>query len=600
MKNKTGHKIFAAFLLLLFLAHNSLSTTNANSIQPQQGVTIDQAVLNEISTNGTSTYWIEFDNNVDLSPAYFLNWSDRGWFVYKTLKDHADKTQSQAIAYLQKTGAHYESYWLTNRILVIDSNLTTFSASLQFHDVVSITAPKEYSLHQTESNEISTEITSVGSNIAQVQAPAAWALGIDGRGLVVANIDTGVRHTHEALVGTYRGTNGDGTYTHDYNWFNPEDLNDNVPRDGQGHGTHTMGTMVGDDGGSNQIGVAPGALWIACAGCPDGKCSDYALLACGQWIVAPTDLSGESPNPDMRPNVVNNSWGDCERDYDDWYEDVINAWHAAGVYAVFSNGNNSNCGYPAPPELNTVGNPARSGNVTGVGSSGNSNGQYATHSNWGPTDNPDTINPTYGFDMLKPQVIAPGVNIRSSTPSSDNAYQAGWTGTSMSAPHVSGLVALIMQAGPCLIGNYAVVENLIESTATAITYDDGSPLTPTNYPNFATGWGEINALAAVEGAMNICFDYGSLTGIITEDGTTPVHRARIQVEDSSGFSRITYSKADGSYEISLPEGIFHVTVTKTCHQPTTTSNIMIEAQTPTIQNFVITPLHCYFLFPVFK
>ena len=600
MKNKIGHKIYAAFLLLLFLAHNSLSTTNANSIQPQQGVTIDQAVLNEISTNGTSTYWIEFDNNVDLSPAYFLNWSDRGWFVYKTLKDHADKTQSQAIAYLQKTGAHYESYWLTNRILVIDSNVTTLSASLHFHDVVSITAPKEYSLHQTESNEISTEITSVGSNIAQVQAPAAWALGIDGSGLVVANIDTGVRYSHDALVGTYRGNNGDGTYTHDYNWINPDDPDDNIPRDGHGHGTHTMGTMVGDDGGSNQIGVAPGAQWIACAGCPDGLCPDSALLACGQWIVAPTDLNGAYPNPDMRPNVVNNSWGDCGREYDDWYEDVINAWHAAGVYPVFSNGNSSNCSYPVPPGLNTVGNPARSGNVTGVGSSGNSNGQYANHSNWGPTDDLDTINPTDGFDMLKPQVIAPGVNIRSSTPGRDNDYQSFWTGTSMSAPHVSGLIALIMQAGPCLIGNYAVVENLIESTATPIIYDDGSKLTPTNYPNFATGWGEINALAAVEGAINLCSYYGSLSGIITEDGTTPVHGARIQVEDSSGFSRITYSKADGSYEISLPEGIYNVTVTKTCHQPTTTSNITIEAQTPTAQNFVITPLYCYFLFPVFK
>ena len=96
-----------------------------------------------------------------------------------------------------------------------------------------------------------------------------------------------------------------------------------------------------------------------------------------EFFAAPWDLTGANANPDKRPNAVNNSWGDCSRSYDPWYQDVVDAWHAAGIYPVFSNGNASNCGYPAPPGLNTVGNPARYGNVTGVGSSGRDNGQYA-------------------------------------------------------------------------------------------------------------------------------------------------------------------------------------------------------------------------------
>jgi len=263
-------------------------------------------------------------------------------------------------------------------------------------------------------------------NIAHVRAPEAWALGYDGTGLVVASIDTGVRYTHQALVGQYRGNNGDGTFDHNYNWYNPYNPSDDVPRDGNGHGTHTMGTMVGDDDGANQIGIAPGAEWMACAGCPDGSCWEDSLLGCGEFMAAPTDLSGANPNPDMRPNVVNNSWGDCGQEYDPWFADVVDGWLAAGVYPVFSNGNASNCGYPAPPGLNTVGNPARYGNVTGVGSSGEQNGQYATHSNWGPTDNLDIINPVEGFAMMKPQVLAPGVSIRSSVPTSDTSYQDGW------------------------------------------------------------------------------------------------------------------------------------------------------------------------------
>src|SRR5699024_274314 len=96
---------------------------------------------------------------------------------------------------------------------------------------------------------------------------------------------------------------------------------------------------------------------------------------------APTDLQGNNPDPSLRADVVNNSWGDCGTSYDGWYQGTVDAWVAAGVVPVSSNGNAGNCGYSYPPGRNTVGNPARYGSMLGIGSSGNSNGEYATHSN---------------------------------------------------------------------------------------------------------------------------------------------------------------------------------------------------------------------------
>ncbi|HPR35155.1 MAG TPA: S8 family serine peptidase [Anaerolineaceae bacterium] len=587
-------KLFSLFIVFIFVLTSFSSFTTSSGIakasDPDSIVTVEQAVLDEMQLNGSASYWIQFKNSVDLSPAYTMNWSDRGWFVYETLLKQADVTQAQVKSYLTGSKVDFKSYWINNSILVTSSSKSVLNDLLKFDGIESIQARKSYILYEPDTSAalLDNGINAIEPNLTHVNADDVWAMGIDGAGLVIANIDTGVRYSHQALVGQYRGNLG-GTFDHNYNWFNPDDLGDDVPRDGNGHGTHTMGTMVGDDGSANQIGIAPGAEWIACAGCPDGSCTDTALLGCAEFIAAPTDLTGNNADPDLRPNAVNNSWGDCGQTYDPWFADVIDAWHAVGTYPIFSNGNASNCGYSAPPGLNTVGNPARSGNVTGVGSSGEQNGLYASHSNWGPTDNMDTVNPTDGYDELKPQVLAPGVSIRSSVPTSDTSYEDGWSGTSMSAPHVTGLVALIWQAAPCLIGDYAVTENLIESTAVDMVYDDGSSLTPSNFPNYATGWGEIDALAAVNYASGMCA-MGTLEGTVTTDGTTPVEGAKIFADNGAGYTKNIYSAPNGSYSTGLPEGTYTLTASKYGYQSDTVTGIVITEGATTMQDFEIPQL----------
>jgi subtilisin family serine protease len=461
-----------------------------------QEIQVDPALVRRLASDETSSYLIYFRQRADLSPAYQMDWEERGWFVLETLQAVAETTQKGVRAYLDAQNVDYQAFWIDNVIAVKSSNLAAFNGLMTFAVIDRLQAEPQVTLIEPETVSLAYEtLLGIEANIAHVNAPQVWDLGYNGAGITVASIDTGVRYTHQALVKQYRGNLGGGVFNHNYNWWDSPEKKI-APIDKHGHGTHTVGIMVGDDGESNQIGMAPGADWMACRGCANSSCASTDLLVCGQFMAAPWDLAGINPNPDMRPHVVNNSWGNCDQIYNPWYQGVVDSWQAAGIYPLFANGNAGNCEHPSPPGLNTVGNPARYGNVTGVGSSGKSDGQYATYSAWGPTDNLDTVNPN-GYPTIKPQVVAPGVGIRSSVHTSDSDY-GSMSGTSMSAPHVAGLVALMWQAAPWLQGDYAATETILQNTANPIPYATGNgDEGPGNVPNHATGWGEIDALAAV-------------------------------------------------------------------------------------------------------
>ena len=162
-----------------------------------------------------------------------------------------------------------------------------------------------------------------------MRAPQAWALGFDGTGIIVGSMDTGVRHTHEAVTARYRGIVAppDPGNIHDYNWYDGY-LASTTPIDQNGHGSHTMGTIVGGAaGGYSALGVAPGAKWIAARACAGLFCSDVALIKAAQWMLAPTNSAGTSPRPDLRPHIISNSWG--KNGTDPWYLGYVTAWNAA-------------------------------------------------------------------------------------------------------------------------------------------------------------------------------------------------------------------------------------------------------------------------------
>jgi subtilisin family serine protease len=558
MKHKQA-LIFGSIILIIIVVTlwgRDVREWQRNNISKDPPV-VDPELLSAAKVSESLDYLIYFEEQADLSAAYELPWEERGWYVYETLKTQAEKSQEKVRKYLDRKDVSYRSFWIQNVIAVEDSSALTLNGLMKFYEIESLNTVPVINLENPLgglSIEDGEEAGSVTANLLHINADDAWSAGYTGEGFVVGSIDTGVRYTHDALKPHYRGYSEVGFFSHSYQWWDAVNGSDS-PYDDHGHGSHTTGIMVGADASGNVTGVAPGAEWIACKAInKNGSGLGWDFLECGEFMLAPWDLEGNGANPDLRPHVVNNSWGGCSQTTSDWFRGTIDAWHAAGIYPVFANGNASNCGYESPPGLNTVGNPARSYHVTAVGSTGMDDGQYASHSNWGPTDDEDILNGN-GYPWIKPQVVAPGVGIRSAVSSADDAY-ASWGGTSMSAPHVSGLVTLMWQAGNCLVGDYVQTENLIEKSAVPIPYETGNgDEGPGNVPNHATGWGEIDVLAAVEEAQTFCNvgdDMLTLSGTIKDGGGHgyPLYAKISLVSDHHNPKSFT-DPFSGAYEIKV-------------------------------------------------
>lgn len=510
----------------------------------------------------------------DLSPAYGMTWEQRGEWVFATMRRYLLEHQKPLQAYFDQQGVSYESLEVGNLMLVEQADSTVFQTLANYRSAIRIYEQSDFRLIEPE--QVGGMQTQGGSvpepNLDQIRATDVWSqLGVRGENIVIGLNDSSPRYTHEVLVNQYRGNNGDGTFTHDYNWFDPSgSASEPVP---DFHGSHVLGIMVGDDGVANATGVAPGAEWMACRGCQGTGCPD--VVQCLNYFVAPTDRNGDNPDPGLRPHVVNNSWGDCSQSYNAAYDPVWDTMYAAGVIPFFSNGNASNCGYSSPPGPNTVGNPARSGRVMGIGSSTQTGGNYAPHSNWGPTDNPNPGLPDsfddFGFPDVKPNVIAPGQGIRSVDSTADNTYTFA-TGTSMASPHATGVAALMISAAPCLAGNHQAIGTILMDTAVGIDYDSGVGTEgPGNVPNYATGWGEIDALAAVQSAVASCGPTGEVSGVVTDADTgqalTGVDVSIPNPAPTGPADFNTTTDTAGEYGRTLPVGTYDISFSRFGYVP---------------------------------
>ena len=459
---------------------------------------IDSEFFQSLSTSAEKDFIVFLSEQADLSGAAKLSTKlEKGKFVFQQLTEVAKRSQSTLLRALDEQGVAYQSFWVANMVRVRGS-MATVQQMAQRGDVARIEANPVVHFQEPvrEQSYSPSAIAAIEPGLSVIKAPEVWALGFKGEGIVIGGADTGYRWTHETLIRSYRGWNGISG-DHNYNWHDaihsgggacgPDNL---APCDDDGHGTHTMGTMVGDgttdpNNPVNQIGVAPSAKWIGCRCMDEGDGTPATYTECFEWFMAPTDLSGNNPDPAKAPDIINNSWScpPSEGCAVASLQAVIENVRAAGILVVASAGNSGSA-------CSTVDDPPSIYDATfSIGATDQSD-VIADFSSRGSV----TVD---GSGRVKPNVTAPGVGVRSSGSGSDNAY-AFLSGTSMASPHVAGAAALLLSAYPALSGDVNAIELLLEQTALPrTTAQDCGGVLGTAIPNNTYGWGRIDALAAL-------------------------------------------------------------------------------------------------------
>jgi len=411
-------------------------------------------------------------------------------WVYQTLTAHADSTQADLRGTFDRLGAKYTPYYLVNALEVDNGPLVRLILFTRSDIDRVLKSPRLRPLPDPipPSPGLETSVfENPGWNVTMIGADRVWTeFGVTGEGIVVGQSDSGVDGDHPALRGAYRGRVDGSDDDDDYNWFDPWE-GTTSPNDEGGHGTHTLGSILGLGG----IGVAPGAQWMGCVNLNRNLANPALYLDCMQFMLAPFPHGGnpfKDGDPTKAAHVLNNSWGcppieGCDPNA---LSPAVEALRAAGIFVVVSAGNDGpNCSTVESP-------PSLYDSVFSVGAVDVA-GDLADFSSRGPVT-------ADGSNRTKPDIAAPGVDVFSSLPG--GAYGSN-SGTSMAGPHVVGVVALLWSAQPDLIGDIDGTEQLLRETAQPYTGlirqhggCDDLPL-----PNNGVGAGILDAYAAVKRAL---------------------------------------------------------------------------------------------------
>ena len=458
-------------------------------------------------TENDIQFVVYLKEQANIIPAKLIkNKNEKSAFVYNTLYNTSTKTQTNLIQILDNEQVLYQSFSIINAIWVKgDFDLIQKLAEQSEVQCIFYNSPiKGTDPVDINRNVIVNSRDSSVWGIKKINADDVWALGFKGQGIVVGGQDTGYGWQVPGIKEKYRGWNG-STANHNYSWhdaihdwhplhidsINPCGLDVAYPCDDNGHGTHTIGTMIASDSIVN-FGVAPSAQWIGCRNMERGWGSPQSYIECFEWFLAPTDLNNQNPDPTKSPHVINNSWScpeieGCDSSNFFLMEQAVENLRMAGVVVVVSAGNSgSNC--------HTIQTP--SAMFEGSFSVG------ALH--WNDTIANFSSRGSVMVDSsnrLKPNVTAPGVATTSYMTIGDGSGSWNYaeaSGTSMAGPHVAGLIALMISADSTLAGDVNRIEDIIEKTAVQRTTDQNcGGVSGITIPNNTYGYGVIDALEAI-------------------------------------------------------------------------------------------------------
>lgn len=466
--------------------------------------------------------------------------------VLDTLRDHAAETQADVVPALGSTATVVNRFWITNMLLVEFPADTDTLNSLAAAPGVTRLIPN-FELTSPEPAPSTADVSPAAEltwGLQKIEAGRVWQeLGVDGSGVRVATLDTGVDITHPDLAGKMV-TDNPSDPNHPGGWMEFDssgNLVSSAPHDSAYHGTHVSGTIQGGATSGTAIGVAPGAELMHGLVIPSGSGS-FAQVAAGmQWAVAPTDAAGD---PAGRPaDVVSMSLGG-----NGFHQEMIQptrAIRALGSFPAFAIGNNCGSTGTASPgnvfEAVAVGATDSSDNVASF-----SCGGVVRKNQWSdpPADWPDS--------WVKPDISAPGVDVYSASPG--GGYRT-LSGTSMATPHTAGTVALMLSAA----GDLPVSE-VLDVLADTGFWDDRYADAP---PDTRFGRGRINAYEAVR---FVALDSG-VQGSVTDAGTgTPVVGASVTVEPGG---RTAVTGTDGRFTARLEPGDYTITTEAFGYESTT-------------------------------
>lgn len=493
-------RILSALSLVALAASLIFAGSNALAGVVSGRDKIDPWVLGRATGDQPAEFIVVLAEQADLSPAALLTDKlAKTRFVRDALYAKAQATQAPLLASLRAQGVAYRPFFIVNAVLVTGT-LAVAEAVAARADVARIDGnpelpslqPVELTLEEIEAAARSALAPlAIEAGVSAIRAPEVWAMGATGQGIVIGSADTGVKWDHPALKEKYRGWNGTSA-DHDYNWHDSVHEGSGVcghdspvPCDDYGHGTHTVGTAVGADAsGTNQIGVAPGAKFIACRNMGQGFGTPARYLECMEWFLAPYPVGGTpvEGDPSKAPDITINSWGctTSEGCGPATLQAGVEAQRAAGILFVAAAGNNGTMGCSTVSEPPAIYDAAYS-----VGSYSVGTGTISSSSSRGPV----TVD---GSNRPKPDITAPGVVIRSAYLS--DAYTT-MSGTSMATPHVVGAIALLWSAHPDLRNQIPQTEDILNQTAVDVT---STLCSSSGVPNNTYGWGRLDIKAAVD------------------------------------------------------------------------------------------------------
>lgn len=463
-------------------------------------VDVHPRVLAQIQSQGSSDTLIVFGDQSLPAIDATLDYKAHRRALVAALRARADNQQGDLRAWLDQRGIDHQDFWIVNaiRVRVTTANLADLQSRSEILRIdpnpsVARSLPQPANEHPDL-----VDASGIGWGVRQINAPDLWAAGFTGQTVVIGGEDTGYQWNHPILMPHYRGWNGTKV-NHNFNWHdaihdaqagNPCGSNSPAPCDDDRHGTHTAGTFVGDDGASasprHQFGVAPSAQWIGCRNMDEGTGTPARYIECMQFMLAPTDLAGNNPNPDLAADIVSNSWScpTSEGCAADTLEEAVGVLVNAGIFFVAAAQNYG-------PSCSSILDPPALYDASFVVGATDETDSLASFSSLGPV---------VGVSKIRPDVVAPGVQICSSVPT--NAYDCTFSGTSMATPHVAGAAALLMSAFPELKGDPTRVASVLRGgTFTALTDEfttscGGTP--KTTWPNYLMGYGRIDVYAAFQ------------------------------------------------------------------------------------------------------